>query len=81
MRGAINFCDLANSANTSSLGAMIGNRSGGFPEILLRRFCITRLTVMELWGMSVKEPGGTRGHTYRKLGIYRWSMFEPNRKS
>lgn len=39
------------SANKSSLGAMIGSRRGGFPETLLRRFCITRLvTVIRLTG-------------------------------
>jgi hypothetical protein len=51
--GAINLSDLARPAKRSSLGAIIGNRNGGFPETLLRRFCITKLvTVIRL---SLKE--------------------------
>lgn len=44
----MSLSDLASSAKRSSLGAMMGKRSGGFPETLLRRFCITTLTVIRL---------------------------------
>lgn len=45
--GAINaFSDLAKASKSSSLGAMMGNRRGGFPEALLRLFCMTRLVAV-----------------------------------
>ena len=45
--GAINaFSDLAKASKRSSLGAMMGNRRGGFPETLLRLFCMTRLVAV-----------------------------------
>jgi hypothetical protein len=54
--GAINLSDLARSAKRSSLGAMMGNRNGGFPELLLRRFCITKLvTVIRYYEGLVEE--------------------------
>lgn len=41
----------SNLLTDSSLGAMMGSRSGRFPEALARRFCITRLvTVIRLTG-------------------------------
>lgn len=47
--GAIKvFSDLAKASKRSSLGAMMGNRRGGFPETLLRLFCMTRLVVIRL---------------------------------
>jgi hypothetical protein len=49
--GAMVFSDLAKASKRSSFGAMMGNRKGGFPEALLRLFCMTRLvTVIRLYG-------------------------------
>lgn len=45
--GAINaFSDLAKASKSSSLGAIMGKRRGGFPETLLRLFCMTRLVAV-----------------------------------
>lgn len=65
MRGGAIESDLASSTNRSSFGAMIGNRNGGLPETLLRRFCITRLTVMRLVDISIDLPKKGQG-TYKK---------------
>jgi hypothetical protein len=59
---------LSNLLGESSLGAMMGSRSGRFPEAWARRFCITVLvTVIRLTGCL--EGKVTQSVLYRWMGL------------
>lgn len=64
----------SNFPTDSSLGAMMGSRSGRFPEAWARRFCITRLvTVIRLTGCLGQRSRSVMGSgcwvLYRRTGL------------